>query len=686
MTVHATQQSFSDLVDYANWLIALIASNDEELKRKYEAELADYIEDNDRQNLEQLIEWLRGDDRYLEYRKSQKPFISLRGPIAGDILLGLDSQSNQPVRVPIKSLGHTLAIGLHQQGKTTMKYNMRSQAIGMGIPTKSWDIKRDDRHLIRNHPQLLVLDLASPFNPYEPPSNKPMDILLHWMVVAQIILQQSQLLTGAERVMFRATQLLFEDYQRTGLVPTLADLQEKIRSLMAIGKISPNTARGESYSRCVETIGILLEMFPGLRYRKGYPLEQLRSLHVSWEAEKYPLEHAKLVMLWQMFWFFHRELCGKDAERSKRVRQIFFIDEATSVMNPPTSQQMVGGAPFLNKVLQQMKEFGLVLVAMAHNAELVRAIRDNAVTLMAFKTVDSQTTAAIGNILQLSGEQQRYLIKQKPGQAVLRLTDQWDQPIAVQLNNYPLEKTVTDEELAMHNKPLLEGLSHFLEPDATSPTAVQVRISEAAESVLKHIDRHPLLNLTERAMKLGKKKYDLSPLIKELQTAKLIDAKSGAKGGRGSTFTLHKLTDSGLAYCSKLGLEPQVPRRDLVHRYLLEKFAQAIRAQEIEVEIEPYQADDTFPDLVIRCRGCEAVIELQVSGSVAQAIQHLEERLRRFPKVAMAVTIRPLLEGIRREMRQMFSPGEQSRILLLPYRKALSLSWKGWVASGQSFD
>ena len=524
---------------------------------------------------------------------------------------------------------HLLAIGQSGAGKTTLFYNLMDQ---LTVPYWAFDLKQDYRHLLQHDPDLLVLPWAEfRFNPLKPPDDVPPR---RWaQVFAEIFGHATALLSGSKNYLMTRLMDLYREYDLFKTAeppyPSLHDLQ----SAMQDEKIN-YVRKQASYRDTVVNRLKAMNRTAGTVFAcsTGYPLADLLERNVVFEFDGLSRDLQNFLM--EILFAAVYEYRVAQNQRGGDLRHVFFLDEGKQVFSVYKERQDAAGLPAVDELTAKMREFGEGLVVGDQEAtKLTDSIKANTATKLLLATGDAKQFQDITATMQLTDRQQEVAQTLGTGDAIIQ-TGQHT-PCPVRLDNYELEKTISDTALRQRQQERWnavswtsrEPLSTVTEQDTqaaeeagNTDATEAISLSDEAAQLLADIVDQPFRKLGDRYDRLSSI-YKGNQAKQELLAADLVEEQAVTTGG--GTRTLFDLTDRGRDYAeTSLAVETeQRGRGGVVHRFWQHRIMELFDDAGWPAKPELFDAD-----VYVNMGDTELVIEVAM-GINDREVEHVKQHL-----------------------------------------------------------
>ena len=427
---------------------------------------------------------------------SKKPFLSIPSEeeAGGEIILGRVLQGEEDLYdfgLSMDELNqHVLIVGRSGSGKTTLIMNIIDQLLKNKIPFLAFDFKRDLRHLIRVYPELWVFrhkDLR--LNLLQPP---PGVSLMRWeQLFCDLYAFNYGWFHGSRNML---QEYLHELYEEKGERATLKELYEVVR------KASERTRKRQEYydvvlNRLFSTVTNLGEV---VECEEGFRIEELLDHFVVIELDQLARDEQNLLVEYFLFWIYAYRL---SKGHRGRLRHVLIFDEAKRVFDANKelreSTRELGIAP-IDLIADEIRDFGEALIVSDQEpSKLTHSIKANTYTKITGFLGHGKDVDEISEAMDLRDEERRAITMLERGEWIVKLAGRYVKPFLIRSKDFPLEKSVTDEELEEMMRPVLLRLRAIHPVKETEKT-----LSEDAWNLLIHVNEHPFSGIASRARAL----------------------------------------------------------------------------------------------------------------------------------------------------------------------------------------
>ncbi|WP_239639913.1 ATP-binding protein [Haloferax gibbonsii] len=553
---------------------------------------------------------------------------------------------------------HLLAVGQSGSGKTTLFYNLVSQ---LDKPFWAFDLKQDYRHLLEEDGELLVLPWSElKFNPLKPP---PGVMPRRWaQVFVEMFGHSTSLLSASKNYLLKQTVFLYKLYGlfvETGEpYPSLHELETLIKK----DRLNP-TSKTANYRDTVLNRIEAMNLVAGTIFdcSEGYPIEELLQRNVVFEFDGLSRDIQNFLME-TLFAYVYTYRVAQN-HRNQGLQHVFLLDEGKRVFSVYKERQDAAGLPEIDELTAKMREFGEGLIVGDQEAtKLTDSIKANTYTKFLLPSGDYKQFQAIAQSLNLTTQQKQAAYNLDIGEAVLQTGNQ--PPVRLQLDNFHLNKDVSDKELQRlqaenwedldsrsrettpeYTQVVAPGRSEKLEePEILEDPTNETGLSSDGKQFLEDLVENPFTQLTER--------YEQFPSTYKGNKAKneVVDAglaiERNVKTGQGKRKLL-QLTKKGRKHAENtLGLDTNSRGRGgIVHQYWQHHIKHLFKEAGWAAELETYDAD-----VYVQLGFMELVIEIAM-GNNPREIEHVEKHLERgFDTIWILTQTKEIQDGLRQRL------------------------------------
>lgn len=363
---------------------------------------------------------------------------------------------------------HTLITGRSGSGKTTILYLVAAQLFQYGIPFCAFDFKQDYRYLLRYEPNIYVFNYNNfKFNPLRPPVGSDP---VRWMqAFTNVFAQAYYLMAGTKGILQDVISELYHEYDvfsGKDVYPSIQDLLERVRLYPVERQYGRIPGFVESaQNRLKECILPLSKMFD---CDKGFPIEDLLDKAVIFELDGLLSENQVFLTTLMMRFIFEYRISNK---QRGRLRHVILFDEAKMVFDRNRDNIEGLGPNEVTQFTSQVREFGEGLVAADQMPIILsESLKSNTYTTICMSQSGGRNIDDMARTMDLTQEQiptLKELISDRNTnrfEAIVRMSGKWTRPFVIEIPPFPVEKSVTEYELNMKMRPLIEQLTAMTTP------------------------------------------------------------------------------------------------------------------------------------------------------------------------------------------------------------------------------
>ncbi|RJX52008.1 ATP-binding protein [Halonotius pteroides] len=530
----------------------------------------------------------------------------------------------------------------------------------VGKPFWAFDLKQDYRHLSQDIDLLVLSWTRLKFNPLKPPTGVPPR---RWaQVFAEIFGHATSLLSGSKNYLMKKVVELYTLYNLFDRVsepyPSLHELE------LLIKKQKVNFVRKASDYR--DTLLNRLEainLVAGTVFdcNRGYAVDELLKENVVFEFDGLSRDVQNFLM--EVLFAYVYEYRLAQGHRDSGLNHLFFLDEGKRVFSVYKERQDAAGIPEVDELTAKMREFGEGLVVADQEAsKLTDSIKANTFTKLLLPTADRKQFQSVTDAMNLSERQAEFAHDLTTGEAVVQVGGRY--PVPVKLENYELEKTVTDRELEKQqaekwskleserrkttkrfDNRIAPGRSEEV-PETTIPDdPTEIQVSEDADRLLKDIIENPFKPLTKRYERFSSTYKGNKAKNELVDQGVVIERHVKAQDGKRK---LLQLTEKGRDYAEGLDLDVKHRGRGgIIHRYWQNQIKEAFEEQGLDAFLEKFDAD-----VYVNMGNMELVVEVAM-GNNQREVDHLKQHLESgFDAVWVAARKQEVLEGLKQRIEE----------------------------------
>lgn len=631
--------------------LRLIASNPEDMKTI-------------RKEARRTIDFIASHPRFVAAQSDLNPFRPYpAADTSGPIVLGrvYDPLADHPRPFglrPRELNENVLVCGRAGSGKTVILMRVAANLLARELPFLAFDFKRDYRSFIAKSSELLVLNWKNfRFNPLAPP---PGVETVNWLnIVADVFFRCffTPVPLAAKAAFIEAAASLYTKFHSEhgpGVWPCLRDFDELAgpESGKRGGLLRGHAERLKtSQSRIRPLLAVMGE---ALDCSRGYQIEQLLDRPVVLELDGLSEEVQAFLVTLIFYWIFSYRL--HSAQRGS-LRHVLICDEAKMIF----SKDKASGSSPVSRFVSTAREFGQgLLLAEQMPSTLGHAILANINATICLNLSAAKDIHEIGYAMGLTPEQRDAIARLPVGVGIVRLAGRIFRPFMAEFPDFPIEKCVTDAQVARHMARQWSGLnwnkrhsktaaSHVAgEPgqshvkrDGSSSNPGTVEIVDTDESVtpapsrtrpaelsakermvLTDIANRPFMLQTERTRSLRLTTHMAGKILGRLIELGLTEQRVIRTGRRGKPGKFYKLTRTGASFVGPQNLGPG--KGGFEHVFHQQRFAGEARAAGFEARIEEFVSGKSV-DVGLTRDGHRIALEIEMSA--AGAVSNIEKDL-----------------------------------------------------------
>jgi DNA-binding MarR family transcriptional regulator len=574
----------------------------------------------------------------------------------GDIYLGEMFQDQSFYLSQEELTKHLLTVGQSGSGKTTFFYSLMDK---MDKPFWAFDLKQDYRHV----DDTLVLPWTElRFNPLKPP--KGVSPRRWAQVFAEIFGHATALLSGSKNYLLKKIVELYKLYDLFNRVekpyPSLHELEIFVSS-DGINFVRKQSDYRDTLLNRLEAMNLVAGTV--FDCSQGYLIPELLQRDVVFEFDGLSRDVQNFLM--EVLFAYVYEYRLAQNHRNQGLNHVFFLDEAKRVFSVYKERQDASGIPEIDELTAKMREFGEgLIVADQEASKLTDSIKANTYTKLLLPTAGRKQFKAVSEAMNLSKRQMEFAQELDIGEAVVQVGSRG--PVPVRLENYQLDKTVSDKELRKQQAGNWEGLGftsrettqRFRErigpssddeegrgipSDPEDPTEIQ--LSQNGERLLKDVVNNPFRPLTERysdfssRYKGNKAKNELvdEGAVVERQIHNQEDKRK-----------LLQLTEQGRKHAEE-ELDLELKRRgrgSVVHSYWQHRIRDLFEEAGWDAFLEKFDAD-----VYVNMGNAELAVEVAM-GDNPREIEHVEKHLERDFLIWIACRSKEVRDGLQSRLQE----------------------------------
>jgi hypothetical protein len=415
-------------------------------------------------------------------------------------------------------------------------------------------------------------------------------------VVTEVFGHATSLLSGSKNYLMKQLTQLYAGVGDDGW-PTLHQLRA------AVEDENINYARKSSnYQDTVlnRLDGLLLPSDDVFTVSSGYVDPSLIDQRVVFEFDGLASDVQNFLMEVLFAYVFEYRLANGD--RGDGLRHVFFLDEGKRVFSVYKERQDASGIPPVDELTAKMREFGEgLVVADQEPGKLTESIKANTYVTVLLQMSDYDQFREVADSMDLSRRQRDVGQRLDVGEAIVQIGNA--SPVHVDLDDYDLDKSMTDADLVQHMSNTWQSLTTTdtgLPTDSSGtigqPDTVEEgynpgeKVASSGEEgekpydlaenewrLLEDVAERPFANLSERYSKLSSTNKGHQAKSSLVEKGLLSEHSVRVSNGR---MKLLELTDDGREVLGQRDIDvSRMGRGSVVHRYwqheLRDRFAEA---------------------------------------------------------------------------------------------------------------
>jgi DNA-binding MarR family transcriptional regulator len=529
-------------------------------------------------------------------------------------------------------------------------------------PFWSFDLKQDYRHLVHDNEDILVLPWSElRFNPLQPPSGVSPR---RWaQVFVEIFGHATSLLSGSKNYLLKKVIRLYKLY---GLFDKISPPYPSLHELeiLIIEDKMNYTRKASNYRDTVLNRLEAMNLTAGTIFdcSQGYSVDELLSRDVVFEFDGLSRDVQNFLM--EVLFAYVYEFRVAQGHRDEGLNHVFFLDEGKRVFSVYKERQDAAGIPEIDELTAKMREFGEGLVVADQEAsKLTDSIKANTYTKVLLPTGDRKQFDAVAESMDLSERQQEFASKLGVGEAIVQVGSR--DPVPVKLDNYELEKDVSDEKLrglqaekwnrlSYEPRETTQRFEDFIapgrtdeveEPDIVEDPVDGFDVSDEGRQLLRDVVENPFRKLTERYNEFSSRYKGNKAKDELLEQGILIERQVKTEN---SKRKLLQLTEQGREYAhDELGLDVEDDGRGgIVHRYWQHRIRDAFEEAGWSAFLEKFDAD-----VYVNMGNTELVVEVAM-GNNPREVEHVKKHLDTGFTVWVMAEKQRILDGLEQKLRE----------------------------------
>jgi hypothetical protein len=393
-----------------------------------------------------------------------------KSDVDGLIKIGRVKKTGAPFGLTLEELNqHTLLAGRAGSGKTTILYLIALQLLQQGIPFLAFDFKQDYRHLLRYRGgDIHVFNSKNfRFNPLKPPKN--CDPITWMQAFTNVFAQAYWLMAGSKGLIQNHLQKLYDDYgvfDGKSTYPTLQDLLDSIGRHHLQRQFGREAGFMESARNRLEEC--ILPLHDMLNCSQGFPVEELLNKTVIFELEGLLSENQIFLTTILMRYIFQYRISNR---HRGRLNHIILFDEGKMVYDRNRDNIQGLGPNEVTQFTSQIREFGEgLIIADQMPTILSNSIKSNVYTIICLSQSGGENIRGMAMTMHLTKDQESSLTQlqsdsnQNTFEAIAKMNGRWLNPFRIEIIPFSVQKAITEQQLSLIMKPLLEKLTQQVVP------------------------------------------------------------------------------------------------------------------------------------------------------------------------------------------------------------------------------
>ncbi len=355
-----------------------------------------------------------------------------------------------------------------------------------------------------------------------------MDMRLWWQLFSEVCGHAWGVYHAGINYLLEFLDQLYEDYQKTGVFPTLGDLH---RLMVA----SQETSRKRMeyydvmYNRTRTLDSILGKM---LNSKNGLKLEELVNRFVVFELDQLRAEEQNWLIEVMLTWLYAYRMT--EQHRGEELRQVIICDEAHRIWDAnkewrDTTREM--GMPTINLFPTQFRDFGTALILTSQEpSKMTQSVHANTLVKIVGNLGNGTDINSISEAMGFNDDERDVIHKLKRGEWLVKLSDRYTEPFMIRTADYPVDKHVSDQTVAERIRKLLPELDFEERKEAIGtvktiehmPQLIKSQLTADTWGVLANVCQHPFLGIRSRCYALKFSGRRIETAIQELTDRHLV--------------------------------------------------------------------------------------------------------------------------------------------------------------------
>ncbi len=436
--------------------------------------------------------------------QSQRTVLPAPTELKGELEIGTIVQGDLNVRkfsIELADCCRHMAIYAQTgHGKSVLLYNIKRQLIERKVGFWEFDVKGDGRALLNKYENLIVIPWRKlRWNPLRPPPK--MEIKQWWQLFSEICGHAWGVYHAGVNYLLEYLDELYVEYQKSGHLPTLHRLYE-----LMITRHEVSRKRTEYFDVMWNRVHALNSIFgENFRIETGIKLETLLDKPVCFELDKMRVDEQSWFSEVMLTWLYAYRLTEQN--RGEKLLHVNICDEAHRIWDAnkewrDTTREM--GMPPINLFPTQYRDFGEALILTSQEpSKVTQSVHANTLVKIVGNLGSGTDINAISESMGLEDEERSAIHKLKRGEWIVRMSDHHTEPFMIVTEDFPADKTVSDEAVEKRLMQMLPELKEQNEIRQPESSQLLPFLSDDARALILDVNRHPFRGISRRQMLLG---------------------------------------------------------------------------------------------------------------------------------------------------------------------------------------
>lgn len=525
-----------------------------------------------------------------------------------------------------------LVVGRSGAGKTNLFYYLMKQCLESNVPVLSFDFKKDYRHLIKEHPDLIVIPWEYlRLNVLKPPEGVAP---IRWLQdFTEVFGHAHALLSGSKNFVMMQLHRLYELYgvfEGNDTYPSMFELHELLNKTR-YSLVTKDARYLETVRNRVNASVLAFDRV--FDCADGLPIEELLNKNVVIELDGLMEDQQNFIIEIILVWIYNYRLAqGHRGE----LRHCIFFDEAKRVFDRNKERNYDAGLPIIDIMTDRAREFGeALIVADQEPSKLTDSIKANTFTKIMLSLGSGKDIQEMSRCMGLNAEQTDFSHMLRVGHGIGRISG--NEPLQVQVPHVKLEKNVTDSEVLsqlMQNTDKFRisprvtprKFEEYLEQPGKKKTDKE-ELSKEAWNLLLDINKNPICTLSERYNRMGLSACKGNKAKNELKQKGYVIEEEIKAGGQGGRPKILEPTEKGNGHLLLNGHEPNEKngKGGLEHRYWQKKIKEYFEDWGCNAQIELFIGKKSV-DVAVFCPN-KKTIAIEIAMSPYYEIENVRKDL-----------------------------------------------------------